>query len=1142
MITAVTTKKKRSDLPRFRRILRPRQQLRCLAEFDEDELDFDSRKNSRAAAERESESEDNRERNKLKLVLKLPPVHKSSKVEVKRHVSKPELSESTSGSETSASEEESEEDEIVKPLKKRRVERTRDLSCGSGQREESKRNVIRRPIRSASGTPMPKMSYLEVILDKLQMKDTYRVFAQPVNPEELPDYHDVIERPMDFGTVRRKLVSRWYRTFEQFEDDVFLICSNAMQYNAPDTIYFNQAHSIQDMARSKFREIRANQMSSRAERKYEENIRPVHTGKNMEKNTQSVNAAKHSGHDRSYIHKKSTEQNDRRDVLKPLGHAVISKQKKTLKTIFEKKRETSKVYSSSMIKEMSKRPSDASYTEKTPRKPQCKFDVDTKEAQNSEFLDKKLIRKPDFNIATAPRSSGSKKTHHRTDTKPPDADKDQLRPRKLDTDSHITGKKPVLHRPHSKTEFIGSGVKLEDISSVGNTSLKKHQSKNDPESFGSDILFQEKNFQKQHQNRTEPESLASDHKSVKKPQFNSNPQENKIQYHPCKFEPGLLGSNHKSLKKFRSKREPESFGFDISLKKCKTRTEYPSRDEPESLGLDYRSIKTHSNISIEKKTEIDQPRTELESLSSDLSSPKKPQTEREPESFGSYVSSQTRKTHIDHISRAEPESLGSDNTSLEKPQSKGVPQSSGSYVSSQEKRTQIEHPSGTEPESHGSDFSSAVTLATSDDTLTGLSKKQAIRNSLCSELIAQDVATCTKFTKVDKSAAVNVSAEASFLLDESSEDEDDTPAKSSPSKHTHNPIVVDLNRRATYSKYEEEPTTTAHPIFDALDDETRELVSVSPKSEHSYARSLARFAFQLGPIGWDIASQKIKQCLPPEVKFGPGWVGEHEHLSTSILSFQNSSKNTRNGLNGSSTTTSTSNKVNHPPHNLPKAQNICFRSSEKPNPQPVISSRGWTQVQNGTRKQDKNIKKSASPAAAVLPQGWTQVQNNVTPLIKVKAEPNTDDSPNALPTAYANLQKNQLSFQSHKSSEINFSRAQPQYNYPQFGTQYWQPNVLSTSNAAISPTAPNVRVPNGATAKWKRSIQTPSSCVIEGGANARHEFPRGVMDNNNNNSKAQQQSRRLFVFPDLNLNFQPPVSPTFSTLDSQQQPDLALQL
>ncbi|KAE8704223.1 hypothetical protein F3Y22_tig00110458pilonHSYRG00268 [Hibiscus syriacus] len=43
------------------------------------------------------------------------------------------------------------------------------------------------------------------ILDRLQKKDTYGVFSEPVNPEELPDYHEIIAHPMDFLTVRKKL-------------------------------------------------------------------------------------------------------------------------------------------------------------------------------------------------------------------------------------------------------------------------------------------------------------------------------------------------------------------------------------------------------------------------------------------------------------------------------------------------------------------------------------------------------------------------------------------------------------------------------------------------------------------------------------------------------------------------------------------------------------------------------------------------------------------------------------------------------------------------------------------------------------------------------------------------------------------------
>lgn len=46
--------------------------------------------------------------------------------------------------------------------------------------------------------------------------------------------------------------------------------------------------------------------------------------------------------------------------------------------------------------------------------------------------------------------------------------------------------------------------------------------------------------------------------------------------------------------------------------------------------------------------------------------------------------------------------------------------------------------------------------------------------------------------------------------------------------------------------------------------------------EHGYTRSLARFAANLGPVAWKIASKMIEKCLPAGVNFGPGWVGEND--------------------------------------------------------------------------------------------------------------------------------------------------------------------------------------------------------------------------------------------------------------------------
>uniref|UniRef100_A0A2P2LHL0 Bromo domain-containing protein n=1 Tax=Rhizophora mucronata TaxID=61149 RepID=A0A2P2LHL0_RHIMU len=79
---------------------------------------------------------------------------------------------------------------------------------------------------------------------------------------------------MDFGTVRKKLSSDAYVNLEQFEKDVFLICSNAMQYNAPDTIYFRQARSIQELAKKNFENLRQDSDDNEPEPKVVRRGRP----------------------------------------------------------------------------------------------------------------------------------------------------------------------------------------------------------------------------------------------------------------------------------------------------------------------------------------------------------------------------------------------------------------------------------------------------------------------------------------------------------------------------------------------------------------------------------------------------------------------------------------------------------------------------------------------------------------------------------------------------------------------------------------------------------------------------------------------------------------------------------------------------
>ncbi|KAM6560877.1 hypothetical protein CsatA_030116 [Cannabis sativa] len=136
-------------------------------------------------------------------------------------------------------------------------------------------------VETGPTTPLPDKKLLVFILDRLQKKDTHGVFSEPVDPEELPDYHEIIDNPMDFATVRQKLDAGLYANLELFEKDVFLICSNAMEYNSSDTIYFRQARSIQELARKDFENLKQDSDETEPQPKIARRGRPP--GKKLKK-------------------------------------------------------------------------------------------------------------------------------------------------------------------------------------------------------------------------------------------------------------------------------------------------------------------------------------------------------------------------------------------------------------------------------------------------------------------------------------------------------------------------------------------------------------------------------------------------------------------------------------------------------------------------------------------------------------------------------------------------------------------------------------------------------------------------------------------------------------------------------------------
>ncbi|XP_037037048.1 homeotic protein female sterile-like isoform X4 [Bradysia coprophila] len=82
-------------------------------------------------------------------------------------------------------------------------------------------------------------------------------FYKPVDADllGLHDYHDIIKKPMDLGTVKRKMDGREYKSAPEFAADVRLIFTNCYKYNPPDHDVVTMGRKLQDVFEMRYANI-----------------------------------------------------------------------------------------------------------------------------------------------------------------------------------------------------------------------------------------------------------------------------------------------------------------------------------------------------------------------------------------------------------------------------------------------------------------------------------------------------------------------------------------------------------------------------------------------------------------------------------------------------------------------------------------------------------------------------------------------------------------------------------------------------------------------------------------------------------------------------------------------------------------------
>eukprot|EP01127_Copromyxa_protea_P009257 TRINITY_DN2164_c0_g3_i6.p1 TRINITY_DN2164_c0_g3~~TRINITY_DN2164_c0_g3_i6.p1 ORF type:complete len:251 (+),score=38.72 TRINITY_DN2164_c0_g3_i6:741-1493(+) len=102
----------------------------------------------------------------------------------------------------------------------------------------------------------------KMILDKLIKNPGATAFMVPVSTSLYPSYPRLIKRPMDLGTIRKKLNAknkrRGYENINEFAVDVRLVFHNAQLFNIPDSSIYKYAEQLGEQ----FEELYSSLLSS----------------------------------------------------------------------------------------------------------------------------------------------------------------------------------------------------------------------------------------------------------------------------------------------------------------------------------------------------------------------------------------------------------------------------------------------------------------------------------------------------------------------------------------------------------------------------------------------------------------------------------------------------------------------------------------------------------------------------------------------------------------------------------------------------------------------------------------------------------------------------------------------------------------
>ncbi|KAM3867802.1 putative global transcription activator SNF2L2 isoform 3-T3 [Diretmus argenteus] len=148
------------------------------------------------------------------------------------------------------------EEEIRLKKRKRKRRPDKDSSSREEGSSKAKKKRGRPPAEKLSPNPPKLTKQMNTIVDTVvnyrdgSGRQLSEVFVQLPSRKELPEYYELIRKPVDFKKIKERVRSHKYRVVADLEKDVMLLCHNAQTFNLEGSQIYEDSIVLQSVFKS----------------------------------------------------------------------------------------------------------------------------------------------------------------------------------------------------------------------------------------------------------------------------------------------------------------------------------------------------------------------------------------------------------------------------------------------------------------------------------------------------------------------------------------------------------------------------------------------------------------------------------------------------------------------------------------------------------------------------------------------------------------------------------------------------------------------------------------------------------------------------------------------------------------------------